>query len=651
VAEARGGHTEPLVSEPPSVTAWDFAHLPEGLVLGGRYRLGERVAVGASSAVYRAHDVDHDFVVALKVMDPLKGADPIARARFEREIAVLARINHPGVCRAIRAERFEGMDALVLEYLPGETLAQHIARGPLAEAEALEIARAVATTLEVCHRQSVLHRDLKPANILLHPERGPVVLDFGSAWFSAALNLTRTGAVVGSPAYLAPEAFASATVDERADVYALGVVLYELLVGRPLIAAETVAEVAVAHLRRDTLALDALDGVAAPWLREVVARAVERDPAARFATARELRLALEGKASRALRLPWAHTDCATCGSRLVVNVPLCPGCGVEVDWHLQAGGYLIQLRRITEIEPVAAWIEGRYHAAAGQGGRALRERLERLPVTLAAGISARSAERLAAEAEALGCSVVTFRAGRLQSQVLTAPASNREVVLAGLAHLGATLILGAAALQMLPPDFGWLGFSMPLLAGAAGVPVAALFARRPILSLPGRRRPPPPARATELAPRLAALRTSRARALASAAVYRASPVLSGEPVGVTEELDQAVGAELDRAIQAAEVADAQALVLQRSSRARLAQALDAATTRAEQGDDEANELLTALRRERDALEEASLAFDLAAREALAASERITVLLATRTEWREVDPTGEGDWGERLRRAP
>ena len=117
--------------------------------------------------------------------------------------------------------------------------------------EAVQRTLELCEALEVCHGQGVLHRDLKPANIMVHPTRGAVILDFGVAWFSSAANLTRTGAVVGSPQYLAPEALSSALWDARADIYAVGVMLFEMLTGRPVHLANGVAELALLHAKEE----------------------------------------------------------------------------------------------------------------------------------------------------------------------------------------------------------------------------------------------------------------------------------------------------------------------------------------------------------------------------------------------------------------
>ncbi len=178
----------------PGITAFNIA---PGTVICGRYTVKEKVADGAMATVYRAEDRSSDREVALKILDPLRGADPVGRARFEREFEVLVRLSHQGIAHCFRLERDGELDILVLEFVEGETLEARLARSRLSVDEALEITARLAEALGHCHQNDVLHRDLKPTNIILHPERGPVILDFGVAWFTSAANLTRTGAVVG----------------------------------------------------------------------------------------------------------------------------------------------------------------------------------------------------------------------------------------------------------------------------------------------------------------------------------------------------------------------------------------------------------------------------------------------------------------------
>src|SRR5262249_11508468 len=146
--------------------------------------------------------------------------------------------------RSYRLDRDLDLEMLVLEHVEGETLKDKIARGRMSVGEATAIALQLARALEACHREGVLHRDLKPENIILHPKRGAVILDFGVAWFSSAATLTRTGSVIGSPRYIAPEVFKSPICDARADIYSLGAILFEMLTGRTPHTSDSIAEIA-----------------------------------------------------------------------------------------------------------------------------------------------------------------------------------------------------------------------------------------------------------------------------------------------------------------------------------------------------------------------------------------------------------------------
>src|SRR5262245_17112082 len=241
----RGGTCMIAAIDAPFREELFVAHsIPPRTVLFGRFEVEAKIADGTIATVYRARDLATSAEVALKVFDPLRGADPIAQRRFERELAALSRIEHPGAARGFDLLHGHGLDVLVLEYVEGESLATRLLRGPLRAREALELALKLADALDAMHRSDIVHRDLKPENIVLHPERGPVILDFGVAWLSSAMTLTRTGAIVGSPRYLAPEAFGASGTDQRVDIYALGAILFECLTGAPFRKAESVAELA-----------------------------------------------------------------------------------------------------------------------------------------------------------------------------------------------------------------------------------------------------------------------------------------------------------------------------------------------------------------------------------------------------------------------
>jgi serine/threonine protein kinase len=197
--------------------------------------------------VYRAHDAKLNRDVALKVLPELVASDPDRLARFRREAQVLASLNHPNIGHIYGFEDSGTTHALVLELIEGPTLADRIAQGPIPLAEALPIARQIAEALEAAHEQGIIHRDLKPANIKVRSDGTVKVLDFGLAKAldpptssdanvmnspTLTAHATQLGLILGTAAYMAPEQARGKAVDKRADTWAFGCVLYEMLSGR-----------------------------------------------------------------------------------------------------------------------------------------------------------------------------------------------------------------------------------------------------------------------------------------------------------------------------------------------------------------------------------------------------------------------------------
>jgi len=220
--------------------------------------------------VYRARDSRLGRDVAIKILPPVFTADPERVARFDREARVLAALNHPHIGAIYGIEEVSGapgtgVRALVLELVEGETLADRLAASMgrsghgLPVAEALSIARQIADGLDAAHEKGVVHRDLKPANIKLTPDGVVKILDFGLAKggtearsTNEATRLTsRDGSFMGTPAYMSPEQARGLSVDKRADIWAFGCVLFELLTGRPPFAGETITDVIAAIIGRD----------------------------------------------------------------------------------------------------------------------------------------------------------------------------------------------------------------------------------------------------------------------------------------------------------------------------------------------------------------------------------------------------------------
>lgn len=209
----------------------DFDRL--SVALAGRYTLVREVGQGGMATVYLATEEQHRRSVAIKVLDSSL-ANLLGRQRFVREVEVVSRLNHPNIVPIFAAGEADGLLYYVMPFIEGFTVRHRLVRdGPLPARDALRICQDVAGALAHAHDRGVVHRDIKPENILLSDGR-PVVADFGIA--KAVLTaggdtLTRTGLVVGTPRYMSPEQAGGATVDGRADIYALGRVLYEMLVG------------------------------------------------------------------------------------------------------------------------------------------------------------------------------------------------------------------------------------------------------------------------------------------------------------------------------------------------------------------------------------------------------------------------------------
>jgi eukaryotic-like serine/threonine-protein kinase len=205
-----------------------------GRVLADRYELGRVLGAGGMATVYLAGDRVLQRQVAVKVLNSSFAQDPLSVERFRAEARTAARLSHPNIVAVFDSGADAGVHYLVMEYVPGETLAQLLRRqGPLPPRRAAELTSQVCAALAAAHAHGVVHRDIKPCNVLLGGDGRVKVTDFGIAKAAAAPALTGDGMVLGTAAYLSPEQAQGEPVDPRSDVYALGCVLYELLTGAP----------------------------------------------------------------------------------------------------------------------------------------------------------------------------------------------------------------------------------------------------------------------------------------------------------------------------------------------------------------------------------------------------------------------------------
>jgi serine/threonine-protein kinase len=250
-------------------------------VLGGRYRLRSRLAAGGMGAVWAAEDLVLGREVAVKVLGEALASDRLAALRLRREARAAGRLVHPGIARVLDLGEDGGRPYLVMELLHGESLAARLARaGPLAPAEAVRVVAAAADALEAAHRAGIVHRDVKPSNVFVTGGGDAKLLDFGIA--TAAGDTAVTGGVLlGTAAYLAPERVLGHDATSAADVYALGVLLYELLAGRPPFAGDTGTALAMAHVHAHRVPLRSVAPQVPPALAAACEHALAKDPAAR----------------------------------------------------------------------------------------------------------------------------------------------------------------------------------------------------------------------------------------------------------------------------------------------------------------------------------------------------------------------------------
>ena len=271
-----------------------------GTLVAGRYRVTGVAGVGGMGVVYRARDEELGVDTALKVLRPDLGDDPSVVERFRSELRLAREVTHKNVVRIHDLGEHEGLRFLTMRYVEGRSLREVLERdGRMAPERAVRIARQVASALEEAHRAGVVHRDLKPGNVLLDADDNAYVTDFGVARSLGGDGLTRAGAVVGTPDYLSPEQIAGEPVDGRTDLYALGILLYEMLTGELPFRAGSQSEMLAQRLAGRARDLSDSGVVVPAWLRAVVRRLLERSPARRYPDAGALGAGLDrGRAPR-----------------------------------------------------------------------------------------------------------------------------------------------------------------------------------------------------------------------------------------------------------------------------------------------------------------------------------------------------------------
>jgi eukaryotic-like serine/threonine-protein kinase len=307
----------------------------------GTYEIIGLLGVGGMGEVYRARDARLGRDVAVKVLPSDLAARPDALTRFEREARAVAALSHPGILAIHDFGTANGVTYAVMELLDGESLRDALGDGPLPVRKAIDLAMQIARALAAAHDKGIIHRDIKPDNVFVTAGGQVKVLDFGLAHYHpAAMDISQAatlqspsapGIVMGTVGYMAPEQVRGGTVDSRADIFAFGALLYEMLTGRRPFARDTAAETMTAILREDVAEMGA--GIL-PALERIVRRCLEKRPGARFQSADDLAFALDAISS----MSTATTGSAAITTRKVPRAPIVAALSALIAVAFAAGG-------------------------------------------------------------------------------------------------------------------------------------------------------------------------------------------------------------------------------------------------------------------------------------------------------------------------
>lgn len=270
-----------------------------GYNIGGRYKIERLLGQGGMSAVYQANDPNLRRSVAIKLIHAHLSTDPEFVKRFEEEAAAVAQLRHPHIIQVYDFNQDNGTFYMVLEFVQGETLQARL-KGLSAAGKKMPLAEAIRLMVKICdaagyaHGRGMVHRDLKPANVMLNPQGEPILMDFGVAKIKGGQMHTATGAIVGTPLYMSPEQARGDKLDARTDLYALGVMLYEMAAGKPPFEADSAMSIMLKHLNEPVPDISPLVGNESPIeLKAIIEKALSKDPAQRFQSAAEMGQALQ----------------------------------------------------------------------------------------------------------------------------------------------------------------------------------------------------------------------------------------------------------------------------------------------------------------------------------------------------------------------
>jgi len=434
--------------------------------VAGRFRIDGHLGSGASADVYKAFDESSQRTVALKILKGGVTGDELEVQRFKREAEILRKMDGTHVIQIMDLVWTGEVKAIVLEYFEGSDLAAYLGQHgalPLERFRALAIQ--ITEALMQCHRMLIVHRDLKPHNILVSPAGAIKIADFGISRLTSASGdgVTQTETAAGTPAYIAPEYFVSARIDQRIDLYALGCIFYEMLAGSPPFADEPVAPLMRKKLNSEYAGIDKIRPDVPAQLAALVHRCLAPDPALRFQSAFEILANLRQPAARPGAL--AHdrkNSCFACRAPLLLGSDFCYQCGQRAVFDLNPGRHAVIINSGKNPADVQAFFRDKLGVA---------KFTKKFPLIAATGISEESAKHLDSAFKRLDCqSFVTVKPYR----EIRVPDRYKVALVAAwflMVMLGSEIIgLGATALTLAALYWAFIHRHGPVLKGRPGKP-------------------------------------------------------------------------------------------------------------------------------------------------------------------------------------
>ncbi len=383
-----------------------FNTLPKGHIIKDRYKVQSIMGSGHSSVVYKTVDMRTGAGAALKIMDPLLSQDPVNLERFRREVEILAPLNHPSIITIydiFQTEDFHCISMELAEGLDGKALLKK--KGQMEFPNFLRIARQVLDALACCHDKGIMHRDIKPQNIIIDSDWKIKLLDFGIAKMNTMSDLTKTGASLGTPEYMAPELFLKGhSCDPRVDVYGVGLVLHEFLTGRPLFRAQSLNALFQLHKTGERESVSSIRWDIPDWIDSILLKCLETDPGARYQSIDEIQSDLKKKEMAAAHLQKEAEPslCKNCQIPAIVHMPFCHKCGTFSSVAMTPGDFSVVVQDCGEKDRLAEFMEKNYQGASVNE---IKKKLEKPPALIADKISKDAAQRIAVDLSLFPCKV------------------------------------------------------------------------------------------------------------------------------------------------------------------------------------------------------------------------------------------------------